>query len=94
MTSTPSPTSKEKPAEDTDSVWSVVVYNDPVNLMSYVTYVFEKVFQYPRDKAERHMWEVHQTGKSLLWGGTLEQAELYTQKLHAHLLFAQLEKAS
>jgi len=49
--------------EELDLPWQVVVHNDPVNLMSYVTMVFQRVFGYPRDKAERHMLEVHQKGR-------------------------------
>ena len=48
--------------EAIDLPWQVVVHNDPVNLMTYVTMVFQKVFGYPREKAERHMLEVHQQG--------------------------------
>ena len=78
--------------EDLDVPWQVVVHNDPVNLMSYVTMVFQKVFGYPREKAERHMLEVHQKGRSVLWSGMRERAELYVQQLHGHLLLATLEK--
>jgi ATP-dependent Clp protease adaptor protein ClpS len=77
-----------------DSVWNVIVHNDPVNLMSYVTYVFELVFQLPKATAEKHMWEVHTKGQSILWSGNREEAELYTQQLHSHLLLASLEKSS
>src|SRR2546421_3778589 len=79
--------------EDLDVPWQVVVHNDPVNLMSYVTMVFQRVFGYPREKAERHMLEVHQKGRSILWSGMRERAELYVQQLHGYLLLATLEKA-
>jgi len=79
--------------EDLDVPWQVVVHNDPVNLMSYVTMVFQRVFGYPREKAERHMLEVHQNGRSILWSGMRERAELYVQQLHGYLLLATLEKA-
>jgi ATP-dependent Clp protease adaptor protein ClpS len=79
--------------EDVDLPWQVVVHNDPVNLMSYVTMVFQRVFGYPREKAERHMLEVHHKGRSVLWSGMRERAELYVQQLHGHLLLATLEKA-
>jgi len=78
--------------EDLDLPWQVVVHNDPVNLMSYVTMVFQRVFGYPRDKAERHMLEVHHNGRSILWSGMRERAELYVQQLHGYLLLATLEK--
>ncbi len=79
--------------EDLDVPWQVVVHNDPVNLMSYVTMVFQRVFGYPREKAERHMLEVHHNGRSILWSGMRERAELYVQQLHGYLLLATLEKA-
>ena len=79
--------------EDFDLPWQVVVHNDPVNLMSYVTMVFQRVFGYPREKAERHMLEVHHDGRSILWSGMRERAELYVQQLHGYLLLATLEKA-
>src|SRR5262249_60690432 len=71
--------------EELDLPWQVVVHNDPVNLMSYVTMVFQRVFGYPRDKAERHMLEVHHKGHSILWSGLREPAELYVQQLHGYL---------
>lgn len=78
--------------EDLDLPWQVVVHNDPVNLMSYVTMVFQRVFGYPREKAEKHMLEVHHNGRSILWSGMRERAELYVQQLHGYLLLATLEK--
>jgi ATP-dependent Clp protease adaptor protein ClpS len=78
--------------EELDVPWQVVVHNDPVNLMTYVTMVFQRVFGYPREKAERHMLEVHQKGRSILWSGMRERAELYVQQLHGYLLLATLEK--
>jgi len=80
--------------EKLDLPWQVVVHNDPVNLMSYVTMVFQRVFGYPRDRAERHMLEVHQKGRSILWSGMRERAELYVQQLHGYLLLATIEKVS
>jgi ATP-dependent Clp protease adaptor protein ClpS len=80
--------------EALDVPWQVVVHNDPVNLMSYVTMVFQRVFGYPRDKAERHMLEVHHKGRSILWSGMREPAELYVQQLHGYLLLATIEKVS
>ena len=81
-------------AEELDLPWQVVVHNDPVNLMSYVTMVFQKVFGLTREKAERHMLEVHQQGRSVLWSGMRERAELYVQQLHGYLLLATLERTS
>jgi ATP-dependent Clp protease adaptor protein ClpS len=73
--------------------WNVVVHNDPVNLMSYVTMVFQKVFGYSKEKAQRHMLEVHYNGRSIVWTGIRERAELYVQQLHGYLLLATLEKS-
>lgn len=91
---TAEPTKETRSEEDLDLPWQVVVHNDPVNLMSYVTMVFQRVFGYPREKAERHMLEVHQKGRSILWAGMREPAELYVQQLHGYLLLATLEKIS
>lgn len=83
---------KQKPAFDVP--WNVVVHNDPVNLMSYVTMVFQKVFGYSRERAERHMLEVHHKGRSIVWTGNREPAECHVQQLHGYLLLATLEKSS
>ncbi|PYJ10565.1 MAG: ATP-dependent Clp protease adapter ClpS [Verrucomicrobia bacterium] len=81
-------------AEQLDLPWQVVVHNDPVNLMSYVTMVFQKVFGLSREQAEQHMLEVHQQGRSILWSGMRERAELYVQQLHGYLLLATLERTN
>jgi ATP-dependent Clp protease adaptor protein ClpS len=81
-------------AEKLDLPWQVIVHNDPVNLMSYVTMVFQKVFGFPREKAEKHMLEVHQQGRSIVWSGMRERAELYVQQLHGYLLLATLERTN
>ncbi len=73
--------------------WNVVVYNDPINLMSYVTMVFRRVFGFSEETARKHMLEVHQNGKSILWSGDREKAELYVQQLHGYLLMAKMERA-
>ena len=77
-----------------DLPWQVVVHNDPVNLMSYVTMVFQKVFGFNREKAEQHMMEVHEQGRSVVWSGLRERAELYVQQLHGYLLLATLERVN
>lgn len=77
----------------TEPPWQVVVHNDPVNLMTYVTMVFQKVFGMSRQTAERHMLEVHHKGRSVVWSGERETAEFYVQLLHGHLLLATLEKS-
>ena len=83
---------KEKTALDLP--WNVVVHNDPVNLMSYVALVFRRVFGFSKEKAEQHMMEVHQKGRSVVWSGGRERAELYVQQLHGYLLLATLERAA
>jgi len=74
------------------AAWQVIVHNDPVNLMSYVTMVLQRVFGYPKEKAREHMLEVHQKGRSIVWSGEREKAELYVQQLHGFLLLATLER--
>jgi ATP-dependent Clp protease adaptor protein ClpS len=73
--------------------WNVVVHNDPVNLMSYVTMVFQKVLGFPRERATKHMLEVHHKGRSLVWSGERERAEAIVEQLHGYLLLATLEQA-
>ena len=73
--------------------WNVVVHNDPVNLMSYVTMVFQRVLGFPRDRATRHMLEVHHKGRSLVWSGERERAEAVVEQLHGYLLLATIEQA-
>lgn len=82
-----------KESASTQAPWNVVVHNDPITKMNYVTMVFQKVFSYPRERAEKHMMEVHRLGRSILWSGLQERAELYVQQLHGHQLLATMEKA-
>ena len=91
MPSLDSPETLEKTGLDVP--WNVVVHNDPVNLMSYVTLIFRRVFGYSRERAGQHMMEVHQKGRSIVWTGHREQAELFVQQLQSHLLLATLEAA-
>lgn len=85
---------QEATSNEIQMPWNVVVHNDPVNLMSYVTMVFQRVFGYPRERAEKHMLEVHHNGRSILWSGVRERAELYVQQLHGYLLLATVEKVA
>ena len=85
---------QEATSEKIEMPWNVIVHNDPINLMSYVTMVFQRVFGYPRERAEKHMLEVHHNGRSILWSGVRERAELYVQQLHGYLLLATLEKVA
>ena len=73
-------------------VWKVIVLNDPVNLMNYVVMVFRKVFGYDETKATKHMMEVHELGKSVLWVGEREQAESYMYQLQRWKLQTVLEQ--
>jgi ATP-dependent Clp protease adaptor protein ClpS len=75
-----------------DRPWVVVVWNDPINLMSYVTYVFQKLFGYPRPKAEKLMLQVHQEGRAAVYVGRREKCEWYVSRLHAHGLWATMRK--
>ena len=74
------------------SPWNVIVHDDPITLQNYVTKVFIKVFGYSESKANRLMMEVHKSGRSIVWTGPREQAEMYAQKLQAHHLLTSLEK--
>jgi len=79
--------------ETLDIPWNVIVHNDPINLMDYVTKVLMKIFGFPQKKAEVHMLEGHQKGRSIVWSGARERAEFYVQQLHSHLLLATIAKA-
>ena len=72
--------------------WIVVVWNDPVNLMTYVTYVFQKLFGYSLPKAERLMLQVHTEGKAIVSDGTREKAEADVARLHAPGLWATMQQ--
>ncbi len=90
------PVEVDKPADQDvnkpDRVWIVIVWNDPINLMSYVTFVFQKLFGYSRDVAEKLMWQVHTEGKAVVSNGNREKAELDTFRLHRHGLWATMQK--
>ena len=92
MPSSPSIEKKSKTALQQDVPWNVVVLDDPVNLMDYVTLVLKRVFGYAQARAESLMMEVHKQGCSIVWTGPREKAEFYVQQLHAHQLRATMEK--
>ncbi|HMO63948.1 MAG TPA: ATP-dependent Clp protease adapter ClpS [Verrucomicrobiota bacterium] len=79
---------------DLDAGYLVIVWNDPVNLMDYVTHVFMAVFRWPREKAAQHMLEVHRKGRSVVAQESFEKAEAYAHQLHGYSLQATLEKAA
>ncbi len=74
-----------------DRPWVVIVWNDPINLMSYVTYVFQKLFGYSREKATKLMLDVHYKGKAVVSSGPREKAELDVFRLHEHGLWATMQ---
>lgn len=87
-----SPTPETRERVRTLPPWHVIVHDDPVNLMSWVTLVLQRVFGYPRERAEALMMEVHQLGRSIVWTGELERAEGYVRELHGCQLLATLER--
>lgn len=89
------PTRVDRPAPGSgaapDRPWVVIVWNDPINLMSYVTFVFQKLFGYSREKATRLMLDVHHKGRAVVSSGPRERAELDVFRLHEHGLWATME---
>jgi len=83
------PTTEESVAEDRP--WIVIVWNDPINLMSYVTFVLQKLFGYSLEKATELMLDVHHKGKAIVASDTRERAEMHVFRLHEHGLWATLE---
>ncbi|MGH9018043.1 MAG: ATP-dependent Clp protease adapter ClpS [Acidimicrobiales bacterium] len=94
----PAPVEVDRPTGATDTIpdrpWLVIVWNDPINLMSYVTYVFQKLFGYSKEKASRLMLDVHHKGRAVVTSGPRERAELDVFRLHEHGLWATMEKSS
>lgn len=92
------PTPVERPETDqlldVDRPWDVLVWDDPVNLMSYVVFVFRRVFGFPEPVARKLMLEVHQRGKALVASEPREQAELYVKELHGFGLHATMQRSS
>jgi ATP-dependent Clp protease adaptor protein ClpS len=93
--STPSPVEIDQPTSDTDVAedlpWVVIVWNDPINLMSYVTYVLQKLFGYSLEKATALMLDVHHKGRAVVSNGTREKCELDVFRLHEHGLWATMQ---
>ena len=90
------PVEVKLPETDDDSVadrpWIVIVWNDPINLMSYVTYVLQKLFGYSKEKATKLMLDVHHKGRAVVSSGTRERAELDVFRLHEHGLWATMQR--
>jgi ATP-dependent Clp protease adaptor protein ClpS len=95
--SAPSPVELDEPVTDDitqlSTPWVTIVWNDPVNLMSYVTFVFQQYFGYPRNKAEKLMLEVHHDGRSVVSTGSREEMERDVQAMHEYGLWATMQKA-
>lgn len=80
-------------ATRTDEPWVTIVWNDPVNLMSYVTYVFQSYFGFSRHDAEARMREVHEKGRSVVSSGGREKMEVDVQAMHGYGLWATLQRS-
>jgi ATP-dependent Clp protease adaptor protein ClpS len=95
---TASPLQIEEPAvrevTGADLPWKVIVWNDPINLMSYVAFVFQKLFGYSKEKSQQLMLDVHLKGKAVVSHGPREKAELDVFRLHEHGLWATMEHDS
>jgi len=91
----PSPASQQRHRSDDElaPTYYVICWNDPVNLMNYVTHVFMKIFGWNQQKAEKHMKEVHEKGKSVLVREGAEKAEFYVHQLQHYKLHATMEPA-
>ena len=74
-----------------DRPWVVIVWNDPINLMSYVAFVFQKLFGYSKEKANKLMLDVHHKGRAVVSSGTRERAEMDVFRLHEHGLWATMQ---
>ncbi|WP_344172005.1 ATP-dependent Clp protease adapter ClpS [Pilimelia columellifera] len=72
--------------------WQVVVWDDPINLMTYVTWVFQKLFGYSREEAEKLMLDVHEQGRAVVASGPRERMELDASQLHGHGLWATVDR--
>ena len=75
-----------------DRPWITIVWNDPINLMTYVTYVFMSYFHYPREKAEQLMLAVHEEGRAVVSSGTREEMEIDAAAMHSYGLWATIQK--
>ena len=97
MTASPETTTVERPEADEivqlDVPWVTIVWDDPVNLMSYVTFVFTEYFRYPRSKAQKLMMQVHNEGKAVVSSGSREEMERDVQAMHTYGLWATMQKS-
>jgi len=88
------PTIETKASESVSPPWQVIVMNDPVNLMSFVTLILRRVFGYSEEVATKLMLDVHEKGRAIVWTGEREKAEMYVQQLQSFQLLAKMEKVS
>lgn len=90
------PVELDEPVSDLAAVpdlpWITIVWNDPVNLMSYVTYVFQRYFGYDKAKAEKLMMDVHQAGRAVVSNGSREEMERDVEAMHGYGLWATLQQ--
>ena len=82
----------DKDVVDPERAWITIVWNDPINLMSYVVFVLQKLFGYNLEKATRLMLDVHHKGKAVVSSGPREKAEFDVYRLHGHGLWATMQK--
>ena len=98
MTRKPGTETQEQQATETAPAlgfpWNVIVWDDPINLQSYVVYVFQKLFGFSQQLATKHMLEVHNDGRSVVASVDRERGEFYVGRLHGYGLQATLERAS
>ena len=96
MVVVPAPSVLDRPEVDEstaeDRPWVVIVWNDPINLMSYVTFVFQKLFGYSLEKATSLMLDVHHKGRAVVSSGVKEKAEIDVFRLHEHGLWATMQQ--
>jgi ATP-dependent Clp protease adaptor protein ClpS len=88
-----SPVEVPESVESLDRPWVTIVWNDPVNLMTYVTYVFRTYFGYAREEAERLMLQVHHDGRAVVATGGREQMERHVEAMHDYGLWATVGRA-
>ena len=84
---------EQEGAEEVERPWTTIVWNDPINLMSYVTYVFESYFGYPKTKAHKLMLDVHHRGKAVVSNGSREEMERDVSAMHSYGLWATLQRS-
>jgi len=78
-------------SNDLSSLWQVLIFDDPVNLMSFVTLIIRRIFGYSEQKATGLMLQVHHKGRAVVWTGDREKAELFVQQLQSYQLLASME---